>query len=298
MSLAHISEIRVAVIASHPITIAGLAAVINAQSNMTVVATASSVAGGLSDIMQAEPEAVIVELGPANEGLPVPALVDALRHQRNRASVIAFAEEPEHVVTALKAGARGFLLKDCPTDDIVTGVRQAVRGAVPVSPRTLPHLVSEVMAPTAPPALSRREREVLALVARGQSNPRIAQSLHVSEATVKTHMRRVFHKLQANDRASAVALAISKGMLAPNESQTAGHPPSGGDRMEALRPRRDTSAQPDPGLRRAAARAEGDAEALCRPRQGRARGPAPATEAVAHQYAAPDQPAPAHRGGR
>ncbi|GAB2846119.1 response regulator transcription factor [Streptomyces deserti] len=236
MSLAH-SRIKVAVIASRPVTVAGLSAVVNSQPDMTVVATAFSVADGLTDIMRSEPDAAIVELGTANEGSPVPDLIDALRHQGSKAAVIAFAEEPEHVVTALKAGARGFLLKDCPTDEIVTGVHQAVRGAVPVSPRTLPHLVSEVIAPTAPPALSRREREVLALVARGQSNPRIAQSLHVSEATVKTHMRRVFHKLQATDRASAVALAISKGMLAPKEGPNTDsvQPPSGGDAIKVLR---------------------------------------------------------------
>ncbi|MFI9821079.1 LuxR C-terminal-related transcriptional regulator [Streptomyces sp. NPDC052013] len=224
MSFARISRIRVAVIASQPVTVAGLAAVVDAQPNMTVVATAHSVADGLADITRAEPDAAIVEVGPDHEGSPVPDLVDALRRQGSGTAVIAFAEEPGHVVTALKAGARGFLLKDCPTEEIVTGVRQAVRGAVPVSPRTLPHLVSEVMSPTAPPALSQREREVLALVARGQSNSRIAASLHVSEATVKTHMRRVFHKLKASDRASAVALAMSKGMLELKEDPA---PPDG-----------------------------------------------------------------------
>lgn len=214
MDLAPTRLIKVAVVAPHPVTVAGLAAVVDAQPTMTVVATAPSVAAGLPDILRAEPDAAIVEIGPDADGAPIPDLIDALRRHGGRAAIIAFTDEPRHVVTALKEGARGFLLKDCPTDEIVAGLYQAVRGAVPVSPRTLPHLVSEIMSPTVAPPLTRREREVLGLVARGQSNSRIAESLHVSEATVKTHMRRVFHKLDVGDRASAVALAMSRGLLA------------------------------------------------------------------------------------
>ncbi|GFE23149.1 MULTISPECIES: LuxR C-terminal-related transcriptional regulator [Streptomyces] len=221
MNVSQAAGIRVAIIASHPITVAGLASVVDIRPDMTVVATAPTVAEGLTDILRAEPDAVIAELTPGCGGSHIPDLVDALRRQGGKAAVIALAEDPGQVVTALKAGARGFLLRDCSTDEIVTGVGQVVHGAVPVSPRTLPHLVSEVVSPTTPPALSQREREVLELVARGQSNSRIAASLHVSEATVKTHMRRMFHKLEVNDRASAVAVALSKGLLALHEDQSA-----------------------------------------------------------------------------
>lgn len=213
MGLEPTRPIKAAVIAPHPVTVAGLAAVIDAQPDMAVVVTAASVAAGLPDILRTEPNAAIVEIGPGVHGAPIPDLIDALRQQGGRTAIIAFTDEPRHVVTALKEGARGFLLKDCPTDEIVASLHQAVRGAIPVSTRTLPHLVSEVMSPTVTPALTMREREVLSLVARGQSNSRIAESLHVSEATVKTHMRRVFHKLDVSDRASAVALAMSRGLL-------------------------------------------------------------------------------------
>jgi DNA-binding NarL/FixJ family response regulator len=213
MGLEPTRHIKAAVVAPHPVTVAGLAAVVDAQPNMAVVATASSVAAGLPDILRTEANAAIVEIGPGIEGAPIRDLIDALRQHGGQMAIIAFTDEPRHVVTALKEGARGFLLKDCPTDEIVAGLHQAVRGAIPVSARTLPHLVSEVMSPTVAPALTMREREVLGLVARGQSNPRIAESLHVSEATVKTHMRRVFHKLDVSDRASAVAMAMSRGLL-------------------------------------------------------------------------------------
>jgi len=206
--------IKIAIVAPHPVTVAGLSAVVNAQPTMAVVASASSVKAGLPDILRTEPDAAIVEIGSDTYGAPIADLSDALRQQGSQAAIIAFTDEPRHVVTALKGGARGFLLKDCATDDIVAGLHQAVCGAVPVSPRTLPHLVSEIMAPTLTPVLTRREREVLSSVARGQSNSRIAESLHVTEATVKTHMRRVFHKLDVRDRAAAVAEAMSRGLLA------------------------------------------------------------------------------------
>jgi len=114
---------------------------------------------------------------------------------------------------AIKAGARGFLVKNAPVEAIVTAVRQVAAGSTPVSAPLLPLLLSEVYDPRGRRALSSREVEVLQLVAEGRTNAEIAKAFFLSEATVKTHLRRIFGKLQVTGRASAVATAIATGAI-------------------------------------------------------------------------------------
>ncbi|GGM82995.1 hypothetical protein GCM10012275_61950 [Longimycelium tulufanense] len=111
------------------------------------------------------------------------------------------------------AGARGFLAKNSSLEEIARAIGQAVAGAPAVSPAALPMLLSEVSEPRGTATLSPREIEVLRLVASGLSNMEIAKKLFLTPATVKTHLRRVFRKLAVNDRAAAVASALSAGLL-------------------------------------------------------------------------------------
>jgi len=129
----------------------------------------------------------------------------------------------EYVFGALRAGASGFLLKDTPPADLLAGIRVVAGGEALLSPSITRHLIEEfVRRPpdgrAAPPvlnALTDREVEVLALVARGLSNAEIAERLHVSPATAKTHVARLLMKLDARDRAQLIIVAYETGLITP-----------------------------------------------------------------------------------
>jgi DNA-binding NarL/FixJ family response regulator len=129
----------------------------------------------------------------------------------------------EHAMGALRAGASGFLLKDTPSEDLVSAIRSVAAGDAVVSPkvtrRLLARFLDEGRAPRRDPAvldvLTEREREVLQLVATGLSNTEIAESLFLSESTVKSHIGRILTKLNVRDRVQAVVLAYETGLVRP-----------------------------------------------------------------------------------
>jgi len=120
-------------------------------------------------------------------------------------------ESDASILTAIEAGASGYLLKAAPQDEILAGVRSVAKGDVALAPSIAALLVHRVARP--PISLSPREAEVLALVAQGLSNPQIAQTLFLGEATVKTHLLHIFEKLEVKDRTRAVTKAMELGML-------------------------------------------------------------------------------------
>jgi DNA-binding NarL/FixJ family response regulator len=128
----------------------------------------------------------------------------------------------DYVVGALRVGASGFLAKDVPAEDLIAGIRTVARGEAVVAPRILRRLLdrfAHVLPDPNPPdtlsSLTEREREVLALVARGLSNAEIASELRVSDTTVKTHVGHVLTKLGLRDRVQAVILAYEAGLVRP-----------------------------------------------------------------------------------
>jgi DNA-binding NarL/FixJ family response regulator len=129
----------------------------------------------------------------------------------------------EYVYQALRAGASGFLLKDTPPADLLAAIRVVAAGDALLAPGITRRLIAEfarrpdpsAVAPAALDALTDREREVLALVARGLSNSEIAQRLVVSSATSKTYVSRLLAKLGARDRAQLVAIAYESGLVTP-----------------------------------------------------------------------------------
>ena len=130
----------------------------------------------------------------------------------------------EYVFDALRAGASGFLLKDVPPEQLVAGIRAVADGDALLAPTVTRRLVETFVRSArvaAPPAalaeLTEREREVLALMARGLSNAEIAERLVVSGTTVKTHVARVLQKLGLRDRVQAVVLAYETGIVQPGE---------------------------------------------------------------------------------
>jgi DNA-binding NarL/FixJ family response regulator len=134
---------------------------------------------------------------------------------RSKVLVLTTYDTDSDTLPAIEAGATGYLLKDAPRDELFTAVRAAADGRTVLSPAVASRLISRVRTPAAPgnESLSAREREVLALVAKGTSNREIAAGLFISEATVKTHLTHIFAKLGSKDRAAAVAVAYERGIL-------------------------------------------------------------------------------------
>jgi DNA-binding NarL/FixJ family response regulator len=140
-----------------------------------------------------------------------------------RVLVLTTFDLDEYVYAALRAGASGFLLKDTPPADLLAAIRVVAAGDALLAPSITRRLIAEFarrpepgpVAPAALASLTDREREVLALVARGLSNAEIAELLVVSAATAKTHVSRVLAKLQARDRAQLVMLAYETGLVTP-----------------------------------------------------------------------------------
>jgi DNA-binding NarL/FixJ family response regulator len=150
---------------------------------------------------------------------------DTATTSRPRVLILTTFDLDEYVYAALRAGASGFLLKDALTEDLLSAVRAVASGEAVTAPSVTRRLIAHFLGSTpAPPhrperlaALTAREREVLTLIARGRSNSEIAQDLHLSPGTVRTHIGRVFAKLALRDRVQAVILAYECGLVPHGE---------------------------------------------------------------------------------
>jgi DNA-binding NarL/FixJ family response regulator len=162
---------------------------------------------------------------PGLDGLEATRLICRSEETENvRVLILTTFDLDEYVYAALRAGASGFLLKDTPPNDLLAGIRIVAAGDALLAPSVTRQLISEfVRRPDTdrpPPAtlevLTGREREVLALVARGWSNAEIAERLYLSPATAKTHVGRLLMKLQARDRTQLVVIAYETGLVTPS----------------------------------------------------------------------------------
>jgi DNA-binding NarL/FixJ family response regulator len=164
---------------------------------------------------------------PGVDGIDATRAVTAVEDPP-RVLVLTTFDLDEYVYAAVRAGASGFLLKDAPREQLVTAVRTVARGEALLAPAITQRLIERFLnrptpARTAPALaeLSARELEVLRLLARGMSNAEIAAALFVGEATVKTHVARVFAKLDLRDRVQAVVFAYESGLVEPGSPSPA-----------------------------------------------------------------------------
>jgi DNA-binding NarL/FixJ family response regulator len=164
---------------------------------------------------------------PVMDGLEATRQTVALdRAEGIRVLVLTTFDLDEYVYAALRAGASGFLLKDTPPADLLAAIRVVAAGDALLAPSVTRRLIAEfarrpessAVTPAALASLTEREREVLALVARGLSNAEIAELLVVSGATAKTHVSRVLAKLGARDRAQLVVFAYESGLVSPGHT--------------------------------------------------------------------------------
>ena len=204
--------IRVLVADDHPIVRSGIVSLLQAAEDVEVVGQASDGEEAVALALSLKPDLVLMDLRmPKLNGDEATARIVA-SSPAIKVVVLTTYESDESILTAIEAGASGYLLKAAPQEEILAGVRSVARGEVALAPSIAALLVRRVAKPAAI-TLSARETEVLRLVAQGQSNPTIAKNLFVSEATVKSHLLHVFEKLGVNDRTRAVTLAMELGLL-------------------------------------------------------------------------------------
>lgn len=206
--------IRVLVADDHPIVRSGIVALLQTAEDVEVVGEAADGAAAIELARSLAPDLVLMDLRmPVLNGDEATAHILAA-NPLIRVVVLTTYETDESILTAIEAGASGYLLKAAPQEEILAGIRSVARGDVALAPSIAAMLVRRVARPAANVVtLSDRETQVLALVAGGHSNQAIAARLFISEATVKTHLVHAFEKLGVRDRTRAVTLAMELGLL-------------------------------------------------------------------------------------
>ena len=202
--------VRVVVADDHPVVREGLRAMLDAEPDLDVVGEAASGEDAVRLAAEHRPDVVLRDLRmPGGDGVTATGRITAAGHAR--VLVVTTYDTDADILRAVEAGATGYLLKDTPRADLADAVRSAARGETVLAPPVAAKLVTRVRGPG--DALTPRELEVLAQVARGLSNAEIGRELLIGEATVKTHLIRAFEKLGVSDRTAAVTVAMSRGYL-------------------------------------------------------------------------------------
>ncbi|MDQ6526152.1 response regulator transcription factor [Nocardioides sp. LHD-245] len=205
--------IRIVLVDDHPVIRAGLRALVEGQEDLTVVGEADGLDHALAVVRAGRPDVVLMDLslgdGEAG-GAEVTAALRALGEPPEVLVLTTYDTESD-ILRALEAGARGYLLKDAPPDELFAGIRATARGETVLAPSVAATLVRR----TAPGAvtITEREVEVLELLSRGLGNKEMARELFVSEATVKSHLSHIYTKLGVDTRAGAVAAAIERRII-------------------------------------------------------------------------------------
>ncbi|MEE1814423.1 response regulator [Streptomyces sp. NPDC004288] len=209
------NDITLLIVDDHPVVRDGLRGMFAAEgSGFRVLGEAPDGVRGVALALELDPDVVLMDLRmPGGGGVDAIAEL-ARRGARARVLVLTTYDTDTDTLPAIEAGATGYLLKDAPREELFAAVRAAAEGRTVLSPAVASRLVTAVRTPAAAgTALSAREGEILALVAKGTANRAIAAELFISEATVKTHLTHIYAKLAVNDRAAAVAQAYDRGIL-------------------------------------------------------------------------------------
>ena len=204
--------IRLIVVDDHPVVRAGIRALFEGEDGVEIVAEASTPDEALLLVRQQDPDIVLMDLqfGAGESG------VDATRRIRALEAppyvlVLTNYDTDGDILGAVEAGASGYLLKDAPPHELIAAVRAAASGESALAPVIASRLLSRMRAPEI--SLSRREIEVLTLVADGHPNADIGALLFISETTIKSHMVRIFSKLDVSSRTAAVSVARQLGIV-------------------------------------------------------------------------------------
>ncbi len=209
------ARIRVLIVDDHPVVRAGIEGMLASQADLEIVGQAADGASAIDLCEELHPAVVLMDLRMAGmDGVTATRAIKS-RFPAIHVLVLTTYDSDADILRAIEAGATGYLLKDTPREQLFQAIRSAARGEAALAPTVAARLMTRMRAP-AEESLSAREIEVLALVARGASNRQVGRELHISEATVKTHLIHIFDKLGVSDRTSAVTTALERGILALN----------------------------------------------------------------------------------
>jgi DNA-binding NarL/FixJ family response regulator len=204
--------IRILIADDHPVVRSGLRALLASQPDFEVVADAENGEVATALCARHTPNVVLMDLQ-----MPVLDGVSAIRHIHDQQPevgilVLTTYDTDADIVPAMEAGATGYLLKDTPPETLFRAVRSAAQGETTLAP-SVAEKITRRLTDTSRNELSRREIEVLELAAQGSPNKAIADELHITEATVKSHFVNIFAKLEVSDRTSAVTAALRRKII-------------------------------------------------------------------------------------
>jgi DNA-binding NarL/FixJ family response regulator len=205
--------ITILVADDHPIVCDGLTAVLSTQPDFAVVGAAYHGAGAVERTVALRPDILLLDLAmPDMSGVEVLGRLSELGLP-TRAIVFTAYDTDERIVSAVRAGARGYLLKGTPREELFRAIRAVRGGGSLLEPLVATKLLRQVAHPSQAGALTTRERDVLHLLAQGYPNKTIARTLGISERTVKFHVTAIMRKLGAENRTEAVTLAAQRGLI-------------------------------------------------------------------------------------
>jgi DNA-binding NarL/FixJ family response regulator len=205
--------IRILIADDHPVVRTGLRGMLATPEEFVIVGEAENGEEALRLTGERRPDIVLMDLRmPVLDGLQATICIKQ-QYPLTQILILTTYDSDRDIVTAIQAGAIGYLLKDAPREDLYQAIRAAAKGKSALNPDIAARLMEHVRRPVSEDQLSERETEILQLVSEGLTNKQIGAQLHISEATVKTHLIHVFAKLNVADRAAAVRIAIERGIL-------------------------------------------------------------------------------------
>ncbi len=204
--------IRILLADDHPVVRAGVRAMLSGDADLEVVGEATTPGEAIAMVPEVDPDIVLMDLqfGTEQTGADATRAIRALADPPP-VLVLTNYDTDSDILSAVEAGASGYLLKDSPPDELIAAIRAASAGETALAPAVAGRLLARMRSPQ--PSLSRREVEVLGLVAEGAANSEIGRRLHISDATVKSHLVHIFTKLGVASRTAAVAAARESGIL-------------------------------------------------------------------------------------
>jgi DNA-binding NarL/FixJ family response regulator len=211
------TRIRVLIADDHPVVREGLAAMLDRQEDMEVVGDAPDGAAAVARAAETSPDVILMDLRmPVMDGVEAMRAI-AARQPSVRFIVLTTYDNDEYIFKGIEAGARAYLLKDSPREELFKAIRAVHRGESLIQPsvatKVLDRFATLSRQAQSPELLSEREKEVLRLMATGAANKTIASALFISESTVKTHVQSIFQKLDVSDRTGAVTQALQRGII-------------------------------------------------------------------------------------
>ena len=206
------TQIRLLIADDHPVVRDGLRGMLENQPDLEVTGEAADGEAALHLAVETRPDLILMDLR-----MPVMDGVTAIREIKARCPgiqvlVLTTYDSDADILPAIEAGATGYMLKDSSREELYRAIRAAARGETVLAPTVAAKLIGRIRFP-AEEKLSSRELEVLQLVAGGASNSDIASRLHISQATVKSHLIHIFGKLGVSDRTAAVTVALQRGLI-------------------------------------------------------------------------------------